>query len=68
MCRVFFGHADPDPRIVGIGRRVFELTEFLHDMLGVTDTGRHVPAQSDDAHRLPRPARVGRGRAADDSC
>jgi L-lactate dehydrogenase complex protein LldE len=39
MCRVFFGHVDPDPRIVGIGRRVFELTEFLHDILGVTDTG-----------------------------
>jgi L-lactate dehydrogenase complex protein LldE len=38
MCRVFFAHADPDPRIVGIGRRVFELTEFLHDILGVTDT------------------------------
>ena len=43
MCRVFFGHADPDPRIVGIGRRVFELTEFLHDMLGVTDTGATFP-------------------------
>ena len=43
MCRVFFGHADPDPRIVGIGRRVFELTEFLHDILGVTDTGATFP-------------------------
>ncbi len=39
MCRVFFGHVDPDERVVGIGRRVFELTEFLVDMLGVTDTG-----------------------------
>jgi L-lactate dehydrogenase complex protein LldE len=43
MCRVFFGHVDPDPRVVGIGRRVFELTEFLVDMLGVTDTGATFP-------------------------
>ena len=68
MCRVFFGHADPDPRIVGIGRRVFELTEFLHDMLGVTDTEATFPHKVTHAHRLPRPARAGRGRAADDSC
>ena len=39
MCRVFFGHADPDPRIVAIGRRVFEFTEFLHDILGVSTRG-----------------------------
>lgn len=39
MCRVFFGHVDPDERIVGVGRRVFELTEFLVEILGVTDTG-----------------------------
>jgi len=43
MCRVFFGHVDPDERIVGIGRRVFELTEFLVDVLGVTDTGATYP-------------------------
>jgi L-lactate dehydrogenase complex protein LldE len=43
MCRVFFGHADPDPRIIGIGLRVFELCEFLHDILGVTDTGAEFP-------------------------
>ncbi len=43
MCRVFFGHVDPDPRIVDIGRRVFELTEFLVDILGVTDTGATYP-------------------------
>ncbi len=64
MCRVFFGHADPDPRIIGIGRRVFELTEFLHDILGVDRHRRHVSAQGDDAHRLPRTARAGHGRAA----
>jgi L-lactate dehydrogenase complex protein LldE len=43
MCRVFFGHVDPDERIVGVGRRVFELTEFLVEILGVTDTGATFP-------------------------
>jgi len=43
MCRVFFGHVDPSPEIVGVGRRVFELTEFLVDILGVTDTGASFP-------------------------
>ncbi len=43
MCRVFFAHVDPDERIVGVGRRVFELTEFLVEILGVTDTGATFP-------------------------
>ncbi len=43
MCRVFFGHVDPDARVVDVGRRVFELTEFLVDVLGVTDTGAVFP-------------------------
>jgi L-lactate dehydrogenase complex protein LldE len=43
MCRVFFGHVDPSERVVGVGRRVFELTEFLVDILGVTDTGASFP-------------------------
>lgn len=43
MCRIFFGHVDPADRIVNVGRRVFELTEFLHDILGVTDTGATFP-------------------------
>lgn len=43
MCRVFFGHVDPSEQIVGVGRRVFELTEFLVDILGVTDTGATFP-------------------------
>lgn len=43
MCRVFFGHVDPDPRIAGVGSRVFELTEFLVEVLGVTDTGARFP-------------------------
>jgi L-lactate dehydrogenase complex protein LldE len=43
MCRVFFGHVDADPEIAGVGRRVFELTEFLVNVLGVTDTGASFP-------------------------
>ncbi len=43
MCRVFFGQVDPDPRVVEIGRRVVELTEFLVEVLGVTDTGARFP-------------------------
>jgi len=43
MCRVFFEHVDPSERIVSVGRRVFELTEFLVDILGVTDTGASFP-------------------------
>ena len=43
MCRVFFGQVDPHQRIVGVGRRVFELTEFLVEILGVTDTGATYP-------------------------
>jgi len=43
MCRVFFGHVDPDERVTKVGRRVFELTEFLVEVLGVTDTGARFP-------------------------
>ncbi len=43
MCRVFFAHVDSDPQIAGVGSRVFELTEFLVDVLGVTDTGAYFP-------------------------
>jgi len=43
MCRVFFGHVDPDPTVVEVGRRVFELTEFLVNVLGVTETGGYFP-------------------------
>jgi L-lactate dehydrogenase complex protein LldE len=43
MCRVFFEHVDPRPEIVQVGRRVIELTEFLVDVLGVTDTGAAFP-------------------------
>jgi L-lactate dehydrogenase complex protein LldE len=43
MCRVFFGHADPDPKVAEVGSRVIELTEFLVDVLGVTDVGASFP-------------------------
>ncbi|MGA2616921.1 MAG: (Fe-S)-binding protein [Thermoguttaceae bacterium] len=43
MCRVFFAHVDPSPRVVGVGRRVLEFTEFLVDILGVTDVGAAFP-------------------------
>jgi L-lactate dehydrogenase complex protein LldE len=43
MCRVFFGHVDPDDKVVGVGRRVFELTEFLVEVLGTTQTGATFP-------------------------
>ena len=43
MCRIFFGHVDPSERIVGVGSRVFELTEFLVEILGVADTGASFP-------------------------
>jgi L-lactate dehydrogenase complex protein LldE len=43
MCRVFFGHVDPDPEVVEVGSRVFELTEFLVEVLGVSDTGAAFP-------------------------
>ncbi len=43
MCRVFFGHVDPDPNVVEVGRRVFELSEFLVEALGVVDTAARFP-------------------------
>jgi len=43
MCRVFFGHVDPDQQIVSVGSRVVELTEFLVEVLGVTDVGARFP-------------------------
>jgi L-lactate dehydrogenase complex protein LldE len=43
MARVFFQHVDPSPRVRNVAQRVFELTEFLVDILGVTDTGASYP-------------------------
>jgi len=43
MCRSFFGHLESDPAVADVGARVFELTEFLVDVLGVTDVGAVFP-------------------------
>ena len=43
MCRVFFGQVDPSPHVTEVGSRVFELTEFLVNILGVTDLGAYFP-------------------------
>ena len=43
MCRVFFGHVDPSPEVAEVSGRVFELTEFLVNILGVTDVGARFP-------------------------
>jgi L-lactate dehydrogenase complex protein LldE len=43
MCRVFFAQLDPNPEAVAVGRRVYELSEFLVNVLGVSDTGARFP-------------------------
>ncbi len=43
MCRVFFPHVDPSPEVLQVSRRVFEFSEFLVDILKVTDTGATFP-------------------------
>jgi L-lactate dehydrogenase complex protein LldE len=43
MCRAFFGQLDPDPEVTAVGRRVYELSEFLVNVLGVVDTGAKFP-------------------------
>lgn len=43
MARVFFGQLDPAPAVLATGRRVYELSEFLVNVLGVTDTGARFP-------------------------
>lgn len=43
MCRAFFGQVDPDPAVKAVGRRVYELSEFLVNALGTTDTGARFP-------------------------
>ena len=48
MCRVFFEEAMPGSEAAKLGKRVFELTEFLVNVLGVTS----VPS------RLPEPQKV----------
>jgi L-lactate dehydrogenase complex protein LldE len=43
MARSFFGQVDSDPATAAVGQRVFELSEFLVKVLGVSDTGAHFP-------------------------
>lgn len=43
MCRVFFSHLDPRKEVAEVGSRVFEITEFLVDILGVVDTHATYP-------------------------
>lgn len=43
MCRVFFRHLEPEGPLADVGSRVFELTEFLVEVLHVTDLGAVFP-------------------------
>jgi len=43
MCRVFFRHMEPEGLLAEVGQRVFELTEFLVNILEVTDLGAVYP-------------------------
>jgi len=43
MCRVFFEEADPGSEAAELGKRVFDISEFLVNILGVTDTGAKFP-------------------------
>jgi L-lactate dehydrogenase complex protein LldE len=43
MARAFFGQLDPDPEVTAVGQRVYELSEFLVNVLNVTDTGARFP-------------------------
>ncbi len=43
MARVFFGHLESSEEFAEVGSRVFELTEFLVEVLEVTDLGARFP-------------------------
>lgn len=43
MCRVFYEEADPGSLGATIGKRVFEVSEFLVNMLGKTEFGARYP-------------------------
>ena len=43
MCRAFFAQVDSDPEASKVGSRVYELSEFLVNVLGVKDTGARFP-------------------------
>lgn len=46
MCRVFFHEADPGSSAEQVGKRVFEFSEFLVNVLGVTDLGARFPGKA----------------------
>lgn len=46
MCRNFFGHLDPQPEVVDVGARVYELCEFLVDVLGVDGIDLQLPGDN----------------------
>lgn len=43
MCRLYYYQVDSSQRIATVASRVYELTEFLVDILGVADTGASYP-------------------------
>jgi len=45
MCRSFFGHLDPSPAVVDVGQRVYDLCEFLVDVLDVTSIDTTLPGK-----------------------
>ncbi|MDO5553142.1 MAG: (Fe-S)-binding protein [Planctomycetia bacterium] len=45
MCRVFFNEAAPDSLAASVGQRVYEISEFLVNVLHVTDVGAYFPAR-----------------------
>lgn len=53
MARVFFRQLDSDPRVLATGGRVYEFSDFLVNVLGVTETGARFPhrvAYHDSCH------------------
>ena len=46
MCRVFYEESAPDSLGAVVGKRVFEICEFLVDILGLTDFGATFPDAS----------------------
>jgi L-lactate dehydrogenase complex protein LldE len=43
MCKVFYPTLEPGSQITGVGARVYELSTFLVDSLGITDVGARFP-------------------------
>jgi L-lactate dehydrogenase complex protein LldE len=43
MARAFFAQVDPDPAVTAVGQRVYELSDFIVNVLRVTETGARFP-------------------------